>query len=285
MRGLKPQEFHAANKVIPTFSSSSLSAIEGPSDNCFLANVLTPKFRFTDNEVFFWGWDLQISILHIICNHWNAVHSHMREEYAHTLYWYNCSIYWGFRIISTISVLEPPIFPHKVHLHSIDYVPTWLLVSQRWYLPWLQDIEFNAYIGKFQSNSILPEPVAIFLINHLCMLNQSRNINAILLRNFWTQEFTATMIMYLLQRLNGNHQAKAGLSWMPPAVTYLSTSIVLDSLRSFRYVQVTVPSFHFTHNFQPTVGQLHGPSTKFGDNPPKLLLYCSFILWVILDSI
>ena len=64
-----------------------------------------------------------------------------------------------------MSVLDPPIFTRKVHIHIIDHVPTLILVSWGWYIPWLQDLECNYYIGHFQSNRILPEYVAVVLIN------------------------------------------------------------------------------------------------------------------------
>ena len=152
-----------------------------------------------------------------------------------------------------MSVLDPMIFLHKFCLHSIDHVPTWFIVSWRWYLLWLQDLECNAYIEHFQSITILSGPVDVFLINPLCMLNQTRNINAILVGIFLNKIFHCRNDSISLGKAKWHPPSKGRLNLNSMCRYVFSHLIGFDSLRSFRDVQVIVLSFHFIWNFQPTV--------------------------------
>ena len=64
---------------------------------------------------------------------------------------------------------------------------------------------------------------------------------------------TFEIIWSRLRRTYFTHHLKAGSSYMLFSTAYSSNSTGFKALRSFNGIQIKVPSFHSTYNFQPLV--------------------------------
>ena len=145
------------------------------------------------------------------------------------------------------------ILAETIQLHIKNHMTVHLLISRRWFLPFLKDIKSNSDCLHLFYNSIRPVLTSNLGINFKTSFCSLGDLNSKAVSYFRHLLLTILTILCFFQRTLWTNQAKAGASQIPFATAYYATLMGKDSLSSFNLSHDVDVSFHSMAKDQPAV--------------------------------